>query len=164
MSTLLAIDPAITNAGLALFKNKKLVACTVISRDSSARNDEAWAYMARHSKEWLDVELGRKADGIAYEMMQVYEAYGNDLLQVVGALAWTLALTAKDDADLTAYLPSQWKGNKKKHVVEHRSRKRLSRKELFHVRKGLKDVNKSVRHNAWDAVGIGLVHLRRMRR
>jgi hypothetical protein len=56
------------------------------------------------------------------------------------------------------YEPSAWKGSVPKDVMIERIKRRLSPEE--HARVDLPRA-KSLHHNIWDAVGIGLYHLKR---
>lgn len=95
----------------------------------------------------------------AIEMMQVYarkrKVDPNDLIDVsiiVGALAGACK------GDLTLYKPAQWKGQAPKSATKARCQAELSHPELAKV---ALPRARGLQHNVWDAVGIGLRHLKK---
>jgi hypothetical protein len=80
----------------------------------------------------------------------------NDLL---GLAAVDTAIVALLDAPSTSYCPSEWKGTVEKSVMGARIIGRLSANEAALV---MSITPASKRHNAVDAVGVGLFHLGRL--
>lgn len=95
---------------------------------------------------------------LAIEVPQVYVAgkskgNPNDLIDValvVGALIGAACASHH-------FVPRVWKGQTPKEITTRRSREKLSEAELARIvmPRG------SLRHNVWDAIGIGLFSLRR---
>lgn len=61
-------------------------------------------------------------------------------------------------------LPSDWKGQVPKDVMQKRLKKLLSKRELETVEQDLADVPRGVRHNVWDAIGIAMWKAKRYTR
>jgi len=78
------------------------------------------------------------------------------LAYVNGAVAYML------NRPSTGYLPREWKGQVPKRIHQPRIIKALTDEERAEMDKDLAPYTKSLRHNALDAVGIGLKYLRRM--
>lgn len=79
----------------------------------------------------------------------------NDLIMLaglVGAFAYRFA------EGHVLYKPAEWKGQVKKEITEMRARKRLSPEELARVQL---PSAKSLAHNVWDGVALGLFHFGR---
>jgi hypothetical protein len=143
--TLVAIDPGVRRCGISLWEEGKL------------RN----AWLTKERDTWSEVagDVGAWTGKAVIEFPQFYSrrALGkgdpNDLLNlaaVVGAIT-------------THYLypvivrPREWKGQAPKDVTEARVRKELSKVEMARV-----DLPaKSLRHNVFDAIGIGLWFLKK---
>lgn len=99
---------------------------------------------------------------VVIEEPQVYHGAANtkgadaeDLLQVmktVGAVLHEACGFPK------VYKPNEWKGQVPKDIMAARIKKRLSIQELATVEAYLRSVSKSLHHNVWDAIGIGLYY------
>ena len=102
---------------------------------------------------------------IAIECMQVYtpgksKGDPNDLIQVaimVGAFCGFIGAHSPP----TIYPPADWKGQAPKGVMQERILEVLSIEERENLGKGLTG-HSTKDHNIYDAVGIGLFHLRRI--
>lgn len=155
---LISVDPGVKEAGVAVFEDRELVV--------------AWL---EQGKDWLETAQGIYASvearypievlsGIEWvvEIPQVYtqnllKGDPNDLIQlalVVGALG---ASIGRRDS-IKTYLPRQWKGQTPKKTSNARTQEKLSREEMSRVELPRA---KSLHHNVWDAIGIGLYHVRR---
>jgi Holliday junction resolvasome RuvABC endonuclease subunit len=93
------------------------------------------------------------------ELPQVYtrtrsKGDPNDLISLalfVGALAFYAGR-----GGYKLYKPAEWKGQVTKEITELRAKKRLTSDELAKIEL---PSAKSLAHNVWDAVALGLVHL-----
>jgi hypothetical protein len=111
---------------------------------------------------------GIALDTVVIERPQVYvhsRAKGdpNDLITlalVAGAIAGGMR-TSRTKLLVVEYRPAEWKGQVPKHVMEKRVKRSLAEHE--HERVQLPSAG-ALAHNVWDAIGIGLHHLRGIRR
>ncbi len=152
---LLAIDPGLRTCGVAYFVGGTLAEAKLVVGPKSG--DMAWNEMAGavHASTPF-------ADEVVIELPQVYNVRArskgdaNDLIQlaaVVGALA-----TYHAGRKMQIVRPSQWKGQTKKEVTKNRCVEKLSEAELARVEL---PKAKSLHHNIFDAVGLGLWALKR---
>jgi hypothetical protein len=88
-----------------------------------------------------------------YQSMKVDPGDLIDLAIVVGRI---IGLSGRE---VTLYKPSQWKGQTPKAIHHERIKKLLSADELSRV--VLPKAKKTLGHNVWDAIGLGLFHLGR---
>jgi hypothetical protein len=178
--TLLALDPGIRHAGVALFVDRRLVASEVVRNPLKVGNEVlACVSMAREIGHWLlsrELLIGdllairpgdprtteELVDELIAEWPQVY-AVGkgrgdpNDLPPLAGVGCALAALLP--NATLNSTLPAAWKGQVPGDAFLSRILDRLDTTERACV-----DVSKSTAHNAIDAIGLGLFHLGRMDR
>ncbi len=84
----------------------------------------------------------------------------NDLIIVAlnaGAFGTYAGFCGGDDgAEVYTFRPHEWKGQVPKHIAIKRFQKRLSDDERRRV--CITKVPKSLQHNVWDSVGLGLYH------
>lgn len=151
------VDPGKKMAGVAVFEDRKF--------------SSAWLARGRN---WLDTaiviidELGRRYSeevlASAHWVIELPQIYTQDKLRgdpndlvslvlVVGALGAMIG----DQNRITTYLPRQWGGTVPKDIKNKRVQKKLSDEELSRVELPAK----SYQHNVWDAIGIGMYHVRR---
>jgi hypothetical protein len=151
---LLSIDPGVTSCGVAAWDNEgRLVRAELVQGDTWQKTVQGI----------VDTSLNNHPD-LAIEKPQVYtqnklKGDPNDLIDlavVVGAIVGVFGLTTR----VTLYRPSEWKGQTPKDVMIDRIKNKLSKAE--HKKVELPKA-KSLQHNVWDAVGIGLYHERRKR-
>lgn len=158
MSSLVSIDPGLNSCGVAVWSNEL------------PGNPLLWAALARNHGstrrtmiESVYDELavqGYTPDRLVIEVPQVYvrtrsKGDPNDLIQlalVVGGFECTF----RGAVFLTK--PAEWKHQVPKPIMQERILKRLSDDEKSHVTKA----PKSLMHNVWDSVGIGLARLGRL--
>ena len=149
---IISLDPGVKKAGVAVFHDKKLT--------------EAWL---AHGKNWQDTAQNVKSHFIAcysaelvMEKPQVYvqsklKGDPDDLIGLAlmaGCVAGMLSAGVKS---VYLYFPRQWKGQVPKNIMTARTKEKLSDEERSRV-----DLPaKYLQHNVWDAVGIGLYHLKR---
>lgn len=150
---MLAIDPGLRGLGVAVFVDQELAdARYVPSFEHGARGPAAWVAMAKafETNPW---------DVVVIEVPQIYQGAKqkgdpDDLLQVTGVVG---AICGRVRADrLVGVRPREWKGQLPKEVCRARIEGKLSEVELRRV---VPSRHKSLAHNVWDAVGIGLFFL-----
>jgi hypothetical protein len=158
---LISLDPGVRMAGVAVFEDDELSSAWLATGSSC----ETTAFSAfceieqRYPREvWESAHL-------AIEIPRVYtqnKLIGdpNDLV-AVAFMAGLFAGFMGHSVLVCTYYPHQWKGQVPKSIMTMRIEDSLSDDE--HKRVELPKA-KSYRHNVWDAVGIGLYHLRRKRK
>lgn len=155
---LVVFDPALRTTGVAVFANRVLVDAYAVRVRGRGRGPSTWGQVARHVWDSLPDPYGL-VDEVVLEGQVVYPGAAhvdpNDILQVSGVAGGLAAFGAAMDARLFHYDPAAWKGQVPKEVMAERSRGRLSAVELGAVRAGST-------LDTWDAIGIGLHHLRRL--
>jgi hypothetical protein len=142
---LISVDPGVKHSGFAFWHRGDLVGAFLVPADTPMPNH------------FPDVPCE-----IVIELPQVYrerrkqKGDQNDLVNLAfaaGRIAGALGLP------VTCYRPHDWKGSVPKDVMVERVRSCLSPEELSKM-----DLPApSLRHNVFDAVGIGLHHLKRRR-
>ena len=150
---LLSVDPGLRSCGIATW-------------DHGGRLERAMLILNPNGAEWVSMVgavtgLVGTNYRLVIELPQVYVASRskgdpNDLILLaglVGSFAHRFAA-----GGYTLIKPAQWKGQTPKAITEERARKRLTPEELARVQF---PKAKSLRHNVWDAIGIGLKHLSR---
>jgi hypothetical protein len=154
---LLAVDPAVNDAGLALFRHGELVWAWVAQAEGAARADR-WHWYARHVRHALEQRgVDERELTLVVERMQAYPRSPvdpNDLLDVQGT-AGAVVGAVPQARRVVAVHPREWKGQRPKSAIVADVR-----------RAGIRDAlivapSAGVRHNAVEAVGIGLWYLRR---
>lgn len=162
MSRILAIDPGVSlkgGTGYALFEHGALLHVG-LATPSAARLEDRIAEIS-HEIQRDCARYGERSE-VVIEKMKVYSfakqkgSQGDiiDLAHLGGALLH-LARTA------VLVEPAGWKGQVPKDVVQGLVEARLTETENEVLLLGLEPVARSRRHNVYDAVGIGLWHLKR---
>lgn len=147
MNRLLAIDPGTRVTGWALFADTRLVECGcwraggLLAMLNEVRLAARCAFYERTVVECPQVYLQRKWRGDP-----------NDLIGVTLVAGAVAALFPSVDF----VIPHTWKGNAPKDVATKRVRMALSDAEL-------RRLPPKARHDVWDAVGIGLWALDRLK-
>lgn len=162
---ILAVDPGIRGCGCALFSGGRLYSVAYVKNGTRSKNVVRDAEsMARDVWRWAG-----DVDELVVEWPQIYatrirsgESTGdpNDLLglaAVDGAVAAHMWETP-----VARYLPREWKGQLTKEACHHRIQTRLDEGEMARLTQASEEAG-SLAHNAWDAVGIGLHHLGRLK-
>lgn len=149
MSIFYAVDPGKKKCAVAAFLNGELVGAYLTHADDMSMKIS---------------QLG----SVAMEMPRAYPhspVRVNDLIDLTAAgMAVAAKLTATGSA-LQLIYPADWKGQVPKKICQRRIEKLLIHLgELARMKESLADVIPSLRHNLWDAVGIGLFSLKRCRR
>lgn len=154
MGYLLSIDPGLRACGVALWNGG------ILEHASFVKNGGAtWASMVNAVDDTLHAKMLLME--LAVELPQVYvrsksKGDPNDLIQLAGLVG---AFTYRyNSAGVTLYKPRDWKGQTDKDVTEFRARKRLSEDEITRIEL---PKAKTLAHNVFDAIGIGLHHLKR---
>ena len=140
---ILSLDPGVHVAGFALWHNYRLFQAGLLRDEEKITNQELTE--------------------IVVELPQVYRRGKGDSNDLI-ALAFAAGLIVgelRGYAKIIKYSPATWKGQVPKTIMIERIKQGLSDKE--HDRVNLPTA-KSLAHNVWDAVGIGLYHLRGVRR
>ncbi len=168
---LFSFDPGIRTAGVAMFRDSVLVhAGLARSEEHHARGPAAWKKMGEAVESlvlgWTQGTTFCESDSTEFvcELMQVYggpaggKADPADLLELMGVNG---VVAAQFDGAACGYTPRQWKKSVPKNIHSQRILARLTPGELT----SLDDpsIIPSLKHNAVDAVGIGLFHLLRLR-
>jgi hypothetical protein len=154
---IVSIDPGVKLAGITLWQAGIMVNATLL-------RGEHWTDVADSAAEFFS---GIGLDQIVIEKPQVYvrsrsKGDPNDLIDLAlaaGAITQALRM-GSPFASIHEYKPAEWKGQLPKDICVERTRFALTDDER-------KRVNlpraKSLAHNVWDSVGIGLKHLKRSR-
>ena len=169
---LLAFDPGLCCSGLAVFKDGRLVDTLLASTPTGQRDAAGAVEMLQEIRRVL--KPGEFAPGLEpfwfiYERQQVYRkgrgenVNPDDLLQLAYVNGATAALVALDyyDPDPVGYLPREWKGQVPKDKHHPRIMASLTDGEREKAEADLGRYTAHLRHNAIDAIGIGLRWLRR---
>jgi len=159
MSKLLAVDPGVRGCGVAFFNGDILLNATYIENPffTGSRVREA-VHLAHAVSTWAFTK-GLYFD-LAVEVPRVYPAARqkgdqNDLIAVAGV---AFAVGAKTAGFITTYYPREWKGTIDPDAMIERIKGRLSPAEKHRIL----TVKKSLMHNVYDAIGIGLKKLGRL--
>lgn len=160
---LVSIDPGVRLAGVACWDDGELTAAWLV------RAPKDGGYLP-----WEQIAISVVAEiadrqpplgmDLAIEKPQIYHQSKQrgdqgDLIDVALAVGAIAARFAMYQGGVTfTYLPQAWKGSAPKDVMVERIKRRLTPEE--HARIDLPRA-KSLRHNVWDAIGIGLHQLKR---
>lgn len=157
----LSVDPGLRHTAIALWKGSRLVRAGLVKNTvaDSVRDAPAWAAMgaavAARVASWTDGDF--RPGRVVVEIPQVYQhARGvnpDDLLQLAGVDGAILGVFG---APCVSYRPASWKGQTPKEITQARTDAALAPEE----KAAIEWPAKSLQHNVWDAVAIGLAHLR----
>lgn len=158
MRTLLTVDPGLRGCGVAYFVGPELKwAGYPENPEKKKRGPEAWFAIAEAIYfKFKDLEY--RVDEYVCEIPQVYrQSKGdpNDLIEISGVAAAVGALFPCDT--VSGYKPREWKGQIKKELHHPRIIAQLSPEEMTRIA----EPRKTLLHNVYDAIGIGLYHLDR---
>ncbi len=151
MSMFYAVDPGKKQSAVACFRNGELIA----------------VYFAHQTSVDLDPKLKGEV------VMEVPMVYGgpmrenvnpNDLVDITAAGMGVAAQLSKPSTRIRQVKPSEWKGQVPKKITQQRTERLLTQAERIRLGQCLAPIKASLRHNLWDAVGIGLFALKRARR
>lgn len=154
---MLAIDPGLQGTGLALFEEPSChpAAVTVIERTTKGEWWDRALHLGKQVYVWTYDHAGGELtpqDLVVCEFPQYQESAGRSMGWRTGDLQRLTFLTGVFAARLRRtpfrpVVPSAWKGQLPKSVVEDRIRTRLGAAVCAQLK---------IRTHAWDAVGIGL--------
>lgn len=159
---LAAIDPGLRACGLAVFKDAVLIEAQLVPGSVDALDHHAWRAMGLSMARALTYHAATPGEErrLVIEFPQIYEARAHskgpaeDLLQVASVVA---AITTNTTWTCRLFRPAQWKGQKPKPPMEALTRTRITPFELSKIQLPAK----SLAHNVWDAVAMGLWYLDR---
>lgn len=169
----LSIDPGLRDCGMALWTGEGRLLAADLARgaqDTGIVNHPAWAHMACAVLNMFHCWAGRQLvyDGeqlhLVCEFPKVYTAGKSkgdpeDLLQLAGVVGMICPLFAGIQSTARIVRPHQWKGSVRKDIMTARIMAYLEADELVCCNPR---VPKSLAHNMFDAVGIGLWHFGRL--
>lgn len=163
MSLLYAVDPGTQDAGLAVFRDKRLVAAwhiRAVGATLEARVRSAVSQMLVLVDSGVPREVGEPL-GAVCEMPQVYKHGPGAQVDPDSILSLTLVvgglLCGSAPLEWRLVKPAGWKGQVPKRVMNSRVLGKLENDERELVRRQAND-----NHNTLDAVGIGLWALSRL--
>jgi hypothetical protein len=168
-SGILAIDPGIKASGVAVFNHNRLIYANVIRPMAVVKMVESIQEIADLTKEAWHKELGVDTfpEVLIVERPQVYQQRfqkgdPNDLipLAIMAGVLWE-KLKPKY---VMFPLPKEWKGQVPKDVTFERTKIALDKRETEILSNDMQRVPKGLRHNGYDAIGLGLWGLQRLGR
>jgi hypothetical protein len=142
VTRLVSIDPGSEHAGYAIWTNKLLGWCGLV---------DTWGSHIQGSK--CVCELPRIYPGGKTKRP-------NDI--IILAISAGRLTQPWDKKDVSWVPPRTWKGQVEDDILYDRIRGFLDPLELDTANRACANLSKSVSHNVWDAIGLGLYHLKRM--
>lgn len=160
-----AVDPGKHACGVAVFYDGKLYGAYYPMAPRMGSRVEQWVQTANAVYLQLKKSQAYTSDlGLVCEVPKARKERtdaADDLLDLTGVLG---ALAPRFRAVLWDPRPEEWKGQIPKDVTHKRLETRLSPAERFRLDATLKAVAPSVRHNALDAVALGVEYVLRKSR
>lgn len=165
-SGILAIDPGVKATGWAIFERGQLKACGVARANKSLNQVESIREVVeRVAIEWEEyMGFSYRPKLLVAERPQVYrqaqlKGDPNDLipLAIIDGVIWE---RFKPEG-VSFPLPREWKGQVPKSVMANRILESLNKRELETVKELLERTPSSLRHNGYDAIGLGQWALKR---
>jgi hypothetical protein len=154
---LISIDPGINGCGVAYFIDKHLVMAQYVKNPAAKHSDPGFRAFSM-ARAVLSGDTYTEGDELVLEYPQIYRgprANNPNNLLTLALVDGALMGLFRQEAIL--YLPHAWKGSVDPDECVKRVQARLSAVETACVVLPAK----SLAHNLWDAVGIGLFHLGR---
>ena len=153
---MISIDPGVHDTGVAIWFEQR----QELDEAFLVRSEGPWDEMGRAVAKKVKRLYGQTLKLVVFEHPQVYvrsrsKGDPNDLILlalVCGFIVGALGVPT------VSYKPADWKGQVPKDVMTRRIQSVLTQKEIDRVEI---PTARSLAHNVWDAVGIGLHHLRR---
>lgn len=149
MGMFYSVDPGKKQSAVACFKNGELIA----------------AYFAHQTSIKLTDEKLRGE--VVMEVPVVYpgsDTNPNDLVDITAAGMGVAAQLSLPLTRIRQVKPAEWKGQVPKKITQQRIERLLTQAERIRLGQCLSPVKSGLRHNLWDAVGIGLFALKRAKR
>lgn len=160
MKLTLAIDPGVRGCGAAWFEDGTLTSAMYLrTTDEESTGAKAWWRMVSAFRDYTS-----SVDTLVLEVPQVYrmsKGDPNDLVAVAGTAGAIIGAYYELAQDVVSYLPRQWKGNVPKAVHNQRVLADLTATETKSIQY---PKQASLKHNVIDAIGLGVFHLRSLRR
>lgn len=160
----IAFDPGLRYAGVGVFLDSTLVDCFLVRNpEHHLRGPNAWFTMANAVLTGLHAGTTPPGDHnlvFVSEVPQYYRNSGIDpdnLFELVGVVASVAMLVP---GEKYTYLPRVWKGNTDKFESNLQIEASLTQAEKEVVDR--MNAPRTLRHNAIDAIGIGLYHHMRL--
>ena len=156
---LLAIDPGLKACGWALYENNFLHKCGIILGE---KNNPIKAILKIYDT-ILDIEICPNYLVVEKPHIAISrEVDPNDILDITLMAGACLTLDSFDPEKVWVPTPQEWKGSTPKLICHHRMFKKLTETEKFIIQECLKNVPRSLHHNAYDAAALGLKYLERL--
>ena len=150
---MISIDPGLRSCGVALWNDSTLTSAFLLKGSPKNIGPDAWQEMRAAL-----IPYSYQFPHAVIEFPQVYvrsrsKGDPNDLLQIAAIVGGLSALFT----NVEVVRPAEWKGQVPKEVTRARAQARLSAGEISRVSLP----TKSLEHNVWDAIGIGLWKIKR---
>lgn len=154
---LISVDPGVKVAGVAAFDDGELAwACLVQGEHPFRTAAAAWDAIGARVPRSIGLRL-------VVEKMQVYKGLkvdNNDLIEVALMAGAIGMLAFQVSQHVETVRPAAWKGQVPKTIMVNRIRERLSADETARVEL---PKARSLHHNVWDAIGLGLFSIDRLK-
>lgn len=152
---LVAIDPGLHHCGVALFTPEGTLTHAELVKNPVDMPGclNAWPMAAAVAS-----RVGGFVTEVVVEIPQVYpgrqKGDPNDLIDLAAVVGGCVAVLGGRSY---AYRPAQWKGQTPKDVTTARAKAKLSATEQG----AIEQCQPHLMHNVWDAVALGLAHLKK---
>lgn len=163
---LLAIDPGLEFLAWATFYEKRLLSCglSIVYKERQTLGELARSHVnnvPRLNYDYIVLEEMRHYP--AKGARHIADAKANDLLRLQLIGAYVSGSLSLEQTQFISAPAMQWKGQVKKHVTKHRVYDALDEREQEVFAHDVKRIAESKRHNVFDAIGIGLFALGRIK-
>lgn len=164
---LLSIDPSVRAAGIAIFDRNKLVYTNVLRPSAVVQTMQGVSDVMDLAQEAWEKTMGVSfsPETLVVELPQIYQQAQlkgdpNDLipLAIMAGRLWERF----KPKNMMLPLPKEWKGQRPKDVVTAATLSKLCKREIEIFNDDLIRVPNGLRHNAMDAIGLGLWSLKRL--
>ena len=139
---MISVDPGTRWCGVAEWKDAELIWAGLVSTDDLPSR-------------WVIVD----DPIVVIEKPQVYQDMKVDPDDLVNLAIVVGRVIGPEKRNVTIYKPSQWKGQLDKKITTARTLASLSKEEISRI--VLPRAVKTLGHNVYDAIGIGLAYLRK---
>lgn len=146
MKTVIAVDPGKHHLGVAWFSGRQL--------------DRAALIPTAEMKDFLETWSGY-TDELVIEKPRIYPhtIRKNDIADLSAKMGEIVGVFQFTGAEVFTYTPSEWKGQLPKRVTERRVKETLEKQGLLSLVELPR--RKSLAHNIYDAVALGLHHIQK---
>ena len=166
----ISIDPGYRYCGVAIFNKGVLEQADLVEARHHEVEGAQFANTAQAVWEFLETKTGKdalkKADlAIEYPQQYTYSPAPREAVQrLVGTVGAILSKVQSETGGLSVrvstYKPQEWKGQVPKDIMSGRILARLTEEEIGQIPR----MAKAKLHNVMDSIGVGLYHLKRLRR